>query len=228
MGEKSIYDLFESAVKKWQKIKGNPLKECKLNVLSQFTIGAKDKDYLDKWVVKIEEFLDYSLMYHVGLRDDMYFYREHPVLGDLDIGDFYKKIEVKDDRGIHVKKIKDFKDEEIERILEALDRAILRRGKGVGVEVPFGFFMFQFQALYSNKGRLKEKVETLIVKADIPSKAIIQFKEILKKMAGGSFREFYIFYENRSHILEILLNKKAQKDWLSKKDVLKAEFQIIS
>ena len=78
MGEKSIYDLFETAVKKWQRVTDNPLNECKLKVLSQFIIEAKH--YLDEWVVERKESSDYSLMYRLDLADNTYFYRENPVL----------------------------------------------------------------------------------------------------------------------------------------------------
>lgn len=224
MGEKSIDQLFDSAVKKCQKFTANPLKECKKNVLSEFTVEAKN--YLDKWVVEIEESSDYSIMNHLGLIDDTYFYREHPVLGVLGLGDFYKRIEVKDDTVVHVKKIKDFKDEEIERILEALEEEISRKGVRELV-APSGFFVFQFQALYSNEEPSKErkgKIENLIFKADIPDQAINQLKEILRGMKENYFRNFMVFYNNRWRILKTKLNG----GWLPKGYIFTANLKLIS
>lgn len=224
MREKSIDQLFDSAVKKCQKFTANSLKECKKKVLSQFIVEAKN--YLDRWVVKIEESSDYSIMNPLDLIDGTYFYKEHPVLGILGLGDFYKRIEVKDDTVIHVKKIKDFEDEEIERILEVLEEEISRKGVRE-IVVPFGFFVFQFQALYSNEKPSKEKkgkIENLIFKADIPNKAINQFKKNLRGMKENYFRNFMVFYNNRWRILKTKLNG----GWLPKGYIFTANFKLIS
>ena len=221
MGERNVYQLFDSAVKKCQELTADSLKECKKKILSQFTVEAKS--YLDKWVVEIEESSDYLIMNHLGLTDDTYFYREYPILGFLDLGDFYKKIEVKDDTVIHVKKIKDFEDEEIERILKALEEGISRKGVRKLV-APFGFFVFQFQALYNMEPSKETKgnVETLIIKRDILDDAIIEFKEALGKMAQNFFKNFMVFYRDRWRIL-----KTKAGGWLRKGYILVTSFKEV-
>ena len=224
MRERSVYQLFDSAVKKCQELTADPLKECKKKVLSQFTIKAKN--YLDKWVVEIEESSVYSIMNRLGLTDNTYFYKEYPVLGFLGLGDFYKKIEVKDDTVIHVKKIKDFEDEEIERILKALEEGISKKGVQKLV-APFGFFVFQFQALYRMEKPLKEtkgEVKTLIVKAGILHNAKIEFKKALEEMTQNFLKDFMVFHEGRWRILKT----KSNGGWLRKGYILITSFREVS
>lgn len=206
---KKIIDLFK-------KIKAE---EDKMKILREFTF--KTRYYLDIWVVARKEFPNYWLIYYIGLIDDTeLFFREDPILGALDIGTFYKKIGVKDDVVPYVQQVKGFGDDEIGKIVEVLEKAILRKGVQRMV-VPSDFFVFQFQVLWS-KERPKKGAEgrarTLIFMAEFLNKAISQLKKALQEMTQNYFKNFMVFYDDRWRILKTKTNNRG---WLPKDDILK-------